>query len=62
MPCELWRNPDFVKDTAMKFIGQQEVVLHCYKSQQRGPACARLLAIAYEQHVEKNPDATVPDV
>lgn len=62
LPCEMWRNPDFVHETAMKFIGKDEVVVHCFKSQQRGPACARLLAIAYEKHVEKNPDAAVPCV
>jgi rhodanese-related sulfurtransferase len=54
LPCDLWRNPAFVQETADRFKMKEEVVLHCFMSQQRGVACARLLALAYERSDEDN--------
>ena len=53
LPTALWAERDFVQRTMHQYKELDEVIIHCYKSQQRGPSCARLLAIAYEQFAEQ---------
>lgn len=62
IPWGKWRNPDFVKETGMKFIEKDEVLIHCQKSQVRGPSCARLLIKFYGEYSEINPSCSVPQM
>jgi rhodanese-related sulfurtransferase len=52
-----WEDPVFLDKIIESVIGQDKVVLHCMKSQARGPYCARSLATRLAAiEAEKKPE------
>jgi rhodanese-related sulfurtransferase len=62
-PSDEWRSRDYVRKIAEAHLQKDSVILHCFKSQQRGPTCARVLATQYEiiqAENKDNPDFKTP--
>ncbi len=63
LPCDMWRESvEFAQETALKYIDKDEIIVHCFKSQMRGPCCAQLLAKEYKYYIYKNPGVSMPSV
>ena len=41
-PCEKWRNQDYVTQLREEYKDKDSIIVHCFKSQQRGPSSARI--------------------
>jgi len=47
-PSEEWKNSDYVRKIALDNKDKDSIICYCFKSQHRGPTCAKALASYYE--------------
>lgn len=58
LPSYRWSESRFVDSVLKENLHVPEIVVHCQKSQVRGPTCASLLSQAVERLVETGGDAS----
>ena len=62
MPSGQFSDEEFLKSIVEENAHKKTIIVHCMKSQQRGPTCGRALAKAIESYGTSNSDASVPAV
>jgi rhodanese-related sulfurtransferase len=50
-PSGHWLNSNYVKRVIEENLDKKQIIIHCAKSQQRGPKCARTLAENLEKYL-----------
>ncbi len=58
MPSELWQDSQYISKVIDDHLDYKKIVIHCQKSQVRGPTCARLFKDALKERndVENKPE------
>ena len=56
VPSEQWQDPQTVDSILKSFPTKSKIVVHCMKSQVRGPSCARKLRESLPQNRELDTD------